>query len=103
MNSTKGRAAAVGAAVAGNDARTLERRLLRQMSRLNRSFGLLEAGDRVMVCLSGGKDSWSLLGLLAAYRRMLPFDYELVAVNLDQGPLHQAGGAVHLGDFESVF
>jgi tRNA 2-thiocytidine biosynthesis protein TtcA len=63
----------------------IERRLVRQMSRLNRRFGLLEEGDRVMVCLSGGKDSWSMLRLLDRYRRILPFDYELFGVNLDQG------------------
>jgi len=63
----------------------VERTLLRGISRANRRFGLLEAGDRVMVCISGGKDSWALLHLLRAYRRMLPFDFEIVAVNLDQG------------------
>ena len=63
----------------------LERKLLRQMSRLNRRFSLIEPGDRIMVAISGGKDSWALLHLLRAYARMLPFDYELVAVNLDQG------------------
>ncbi len=63
----------------------LERRLLRQLSQLNRQFDLIEAGDRIMVAISGGKDSWALLHLLRAYERMLPFSYELVAVNLDQG------------------
>ncbi len=63
----------------------LERRLLRQISQLNRQFELIEPNDRIMVAISGGKDSWALLHLLRAYRRMLPFDYELVAVNLDQG------------------
>ena len=63
----------------------LERRLLRRLSEANRAHELVEAGDEVMVCLSGGKDSWALLGLLVAYRRMLPFDFDIVAVNLDQG------------------
>ena len=63
----------------------LEKRLLRQISRTNRRFDLIEAGDRVMVAISGGKDSWALLSLLRAYRRMLPFDFEFFAVNLDQG------------------
>lgn len=66
-------------------AAALERRLLRQMSRLNRRFSLIEPGDRIMVAISGGKDSWAMLHLLRAYERMLPFSYELVAVNLDQG------------------
>ncbi|PRP93170.1 tRNA 2-thiocytidine biosynthesis protein TtcA [Enhygromyxa salina] len=64
---------------------SLERRLLRQISRLNRRFTLIEPGDKIMVAISGGKDSWAMLHLLRAYARMLPFDYELVAVNLDQG------------------
>ena len=63
----------------------LERRLLRHMSQLNRRFGLIEPGDKIMVAISGGKDSWAMLHLLRAYERMLPFTYELVAVNLDQG------------------
>jgi tRNA 2-thiocytidine biosynthesis protein TtcA len=63
----------------------LERRLVRQISQLNRQFELIEPGDRIMVAISGGKDSWALLHLLRAYERMLPFSYELIAVNLDQG------------------
>jgi tRNA 2-thiocytidine biosynthesis protein TtcA len=63
----------------------LERRLLRRISQLNREFTLIEPGDRIMVAISGGKDSWALLHLLRAYERMLPFEFELVAVNLDQG------------------
>jgi len=64
--------------------RKLERKLLRSLSRVSREFGLLEAGDRVMVCLSGGKDSYAMLELLEATRRIVPFDFSLVAVNLDQ-------------------
>lgn len=63
----------------------LERRLLRHISQLNREFQLIEPDDRIMVAISGGKDSWALLHLLRAYERMLPFSYQLVAVNLDQG------------------
>ena len=69
-----------------------EQALLRRISRANRRFGMIEAGDRVMVAISGGKDSWALLHLLRLYRRRLPFDFSIVAVNLDQGhpgfPVH---------------
>lgn len=70
---------------AAPDRATLERRLLRRMSRLNREFALIEPGDRIMVAISGGKDSWAMLHLLRAYLRVVPFAYELIAVNLDQG------------------
>lgn len=47
-------------------------------------FGLLEAGDRILVAISGGKDSYAMLVLLHEMRRKLPFPIELVAVHLDQ-------------------
>jgi len=64
---------------------TVRRYLLRQLGRANRRFGLIGDGDRVMVAISGGKDSWALLDLLREYRRRVEFDFSLVAVNLDQG------------------
>ncbi|MBK8262194.1 MAG: tRNA 2-thiocytidine(32) synthetase TtcA [Nannocystis sp.] len=63
----------------------LEQALLRRIGRADQRFGMLGGGDRVMVAISGGKDSWALLHLLRAYRRRVPFDFEIVAVNLDQG------------------
>jgi len=63
----------------------LERRLVRQIGRLNRRFALVEPDDRIMVGISGGKDSWALLHLLRAYAKIVPFRFEIVAVNLDQG------------------
>ncbi len=63
----------------------LEKRLIGGISRLNRSFELIEPDDHVMVAISGGKDSWALLHLLRAYERRLPFSFTLIAVNLDQG------------------
>jgi len=62
----------------------LERRLLKQVSRTNRAWTLIEPDDHVMVAISGGKDSWALLHLLRAYRKRLPFEFSIVAVNLDQ-------------------
>jgi tRNA 2-thiocytidine biosynthesis protein TtcA len=62
----------------------LEDALLQRVMRTSKGFGLLERGDRIMVCVSGGKDSYTLLHLLTKLRRRLPFPIELVAVHLDQ-------------------
>lgn len=62
----------------------LERRLLTRVTKTVHGFGLLKPDARVMVCLSGGKDSWTMLHLLARLVRTLPFRVELIAVHLDQ-------------------
>lgn len=63
----------------------LERELSRAMGRCIGDFDLIESGDRVMVCLSGGKDSYTMLELLERARTKAPIDFELIAVHLDQG------------------
>ena len=63
----------------------LERRLARDMARAIGDFRLLDDGDRVMVAISGGKDSYTMLHLLRRFSRSAPIKLELVAVNIDQG------------------
>jgi tRNA 2-thiocytidine biosynthesis protein TtcA len=63
----------------------LEHKLMRQLGRASRDFKLLEPGDRVMACISGGKDSYTMLHLLREIARKVPFPLEVIAVNLDQG------------------
>ena len=63
----------------------LEKRLLRQIGRASKEHRLIEPGNRILVGISGGKDSWTLLYLLRQLQRRAPFDFTFVAVNLDQG------------------
>src|SRR3954465_12485581 len=63
----------------------LEKRLLRDAGRAISEFQLVEPGDRILVGISGGKDSFTLLQLLQELQRSAPIDFSLVACNLDQG------------------
>jgi tRNA 2-thiocytidine biosynthesis protein TtcA len=69
---------------AAHEAHKLEKRLLRLTGQAIAEYDMIERGDRVMVCMSGGKDSHALLDVLLKLRSRAPVDFDIVAVNLDQ-------------------
>jgi tRNA 2-thiocytidine biosynthesis protein TtcA len=65
--------------------RQLTRRLLGQVGQASRDHALIEPGDHVLVAISGGKDSYTMLDLLRQLQQRAPFDFTFIAVNIDQG------------------
>ena len=78
---------------AAREANKLEKRLCRQVGQAIIDFNMIEEGDRVMVCVSGGKDSFGLLDILIKLQKRAPIHFDIIAVNLDQ---KQPGFPAHI-------
>ena len=65
----------------------LESRIAKKVTKAITEFGLIDEGDRIMIGLSGGKDSWALIQILDVLKRRAPIDFSFVAVNIGASPL----------------
>lgn len=84
----------------------LEQKLARKIATANKDYQMVEDGDRIMVGISGGKDSWVMLHMLRRMQRVAPIKFELVAFHLDQGhpgfPTDTVRNHLEKHDFEYV-